>query len=300
MLKKIEAWLVANPGITHVMEGLLYAMAVADWLYLKPLLAGGTTLSLTVILAGIGNAAFIAAKLYIQTTVSQNQGVIIAQAQDLLDQIGGQVTPQPAPLPTPVNEAPVNVVVYPIAKTKSAAMTLVKMVLFAMGVGLLASSAFADSFDWIMPSTILRPERVAVPGRKSLTIAGTTINGVVMPTASLGLATNPNVPSYGGTAAYDFVLGQESPVSGDATKTQLTPLFGVGLAFYVDFAPWVNSGLQDPVLASGGFNVIGPQIGMLVPSLQKTWNFVSGDQTTLINFTAFFNIFPTATIIPIF
>lgn len=161
-----------------------------------------------------------------------------------------------------------------------------------------STMVFADSFDWIMPTNSLRaPDKT---GKYSLSIAGNTVNGVLMPTASLGLATNPNTPSYGGTAAYDFVLGQESPVAGDVTKTQLTPLVGFGLAFYVDFAPWINSGLIDPVLASGGFNLIGPQIGIVVPSFQKTWNFVNGDQTTLINFTAFFNIFPTATIIPIF
>ncbi len=67
----IKAWTLANPRVIHVMEGLLYAMIAGDVAYLKPLLAGGSVPTSTALIAGLGSAAFIAAKLYIQTMIAQ-------------------------------------------------------------------------------------------------------------------------------------------------------------------------------------------------------------------------------------
>jgi hypothetical protein len=120
---------------------------------------------------------------------------------------------------------------------------------------------------------------------------------VLLPTASLGLATNQNIPSYGLAGSYDFVIGQKTTTG---SSTSLTPWLGVGAALYVDFAPWINSNLETPVIASGGFNLVGPEINGLVPSIQKTWNFDTGVETTTLNFTIFVNVFNSAGVISVF
>jgi len=294
MFKKLEAWLLAHPGVIHVMEGLLYAVLLADYAYLKPLLAGGTMPTSSILITGILNAAFVAAKLYVSTTISQNQGQIIAGAQDLLDQLATTTA-------SPTNPAPLKSVGIP----SSAALTPLKMILFLIGFSLVVSNAFA--WDNLPAKEFsFAPKEFSFAPKASLNIAA--INPTVagddeldaVPTASLGFGVgNGDAPSYGYTGAWDLILNHVSQGSVPGTVS-VVPYFGVGGAVYVDLGPWITSGLQTPVLADGGFNIIGPQINGLVPSFQIVWNFQSGEQRKIVALTAPFEVLSGAGIFKVF
>ena len=121
---------------------------------------------------------------------------------------------------------------------------------------------------------------------------------VLIPTASLGFGVGDSTPSYGYSGAYDLILCNVAP--GDTPGTaSLTPYLGIGGAIYVDMGQWINSGLQEPVLADGGINLIGPQINGLVPSGQMVWNFQTGERKTIINLTVPFGLFSDSAIIKV-
>jgi len=151
---------------------------------------------------------------------------------------------------------------------------------------------------WEVPA---RPFGLEKSDRLTLTPAvGGENDLVLIPTASLGYGVGPsNVPSYGYSGAYDLVFGDVTPSSTVGTA-QLTPYIGAGLSLYVDMGPWINSALVNPILADGGFNVIGPQINGLVPSFQMTWNFQTGEKQTIVNLTVPFAVFSNSTIIKVF
>lgn len=119
---------------------------------------------------------------------------------------------------------------------------------------------------------------------------------VTIPTAGLGFGVGPNsTPSYGYSGGYDIVLGTASPSDNTATA-KFSPLFGVGASLYFDMGPWINSRGSSPILADGGFNVIGPEIEGLVPSAQMVWNFDTGEKIQTLNLTAALDLFSGATI----
>ena len=127
---------------------------------------------------------------------------------------------------------------------------------------------------------------------------------ILLPTLSAGYGVGPSkTPSYGWSGAYDIVLANVSPTS-VAGMANVVPYLGVGGAFYLDLGPWASSGLTQPVLADGGFNVIGPEINGLIPgvddvvfSYQHTWNFQTGVQKDVIDLTAPLGAAPEATIV---
>jgi hypothetical protein len=159
---------------------------------------------------------------------------------------------------------------------------IIVSLLFAFG---LATSAFA--WDQI-PG---KPFGLSAVPKLSLDAPTSTIELVGMPSASLGFAVGPNaVPSYGYSGGWDIILSDVSSGSTPGT-VNVVPYVGAGLSLYIDMGPWISSGFDSPVLADLGFNVLGPQIGGLVPSAEMVWNLQTGDKKTIVNLTAPLSIF---------
>jgi hypothetical protein len=272
MLKKLEAWLLAHPAIIHLMDGLFVAVGVAEVAYLKPLLAGGTMPTMNVLLAGLGGAAFLAAKLYVQTTISSNQGQLIAWFQDVMGQAGQQTAAGASPAPS-LN----------VPRPASAALTPLKAVLFLLGFSLLAGPSFAG---YLISDNKSEKVGLSLP-------SGTAI--YLLPIEGFDVGIGLPKPTYGLSLNEDLVLGTMATVNG---ATNLAPIVGVGASLYLDGAGVING--NGPLELLGGLNVVGPDLDLLgmgngqglVPNALFTKNFATGECKVTGGLTVFLNLGP--------
>ena len=143
----------------------------------------------------------------------------------------------------------------------------------------LSSSAFAG---WDVSGSKFNLEKLGGVRAGIATPAGSEVDLVGMSTASLGFSVGDAHPAYGYSVAYDLILAKVTP--GDvAGKANLSPIFGIGGAFFVDAGPAINSNFADPLLLDAGVNVIGPEIGPVVPGAQLVWNLQTGEKKGLVN-----------------
>jgi hypothetical protein len=166
-------------------------------------------------------------------------------------------------------------------------------------IGLVLLFAFvlsSQAFAWEVSG---KPFGMGLSNGVKLSIAGQQVSGVLMPTGALGFSVGTGTPAYGYTGGLDFVLCSLTAGT-EAGKTSLTPYLGIGGALNVDFGGWIDSGFSNPVKASGGVNVIGPQIEGLVPEGSVTWNFETGERVSMVGFSAPFGLFEDSTITKIF
>lgn len=149
---------------------------------------------------------------------------------------------------------------------------------------------------WNMPGKPLADHKLSLSaspmGEDSLVLA---------PTAGLGLGFGTNVPNYGANFAYDIFFARLTQK--DQNNVQLSPYFGVGVALYLDMAPWLNSSFSQNITGSVGFNVVGPELDLfgssessMVPAVLVTYNLDTGVKTVTGNITMPLIILPDATI----
>lgn len=195
---------------------------------------------------------------------------------------------QTANAPTPVVPAatPGTVTVSHMSMLKAR----LKMTLLLIGVvSLLTSTSFAGS-SWSVNG---KPFGLHAGTMASFGGGNSEGDLVLLPVSAIGLGVGPGVSAYGLTGGYDIVLTNVmNPGTGSAS---LSPIVGVGVACFVDFAPWINSGLTQQVQGKLGINILGPDLNMLgatlgdvVPSLNCVWDLNTGVQTTTVNLTSAF------------
>lgn len=251
LLETFGAWMASHPFVKGLVDGIIKTATVAACTYTLAMLKPDQSGAITAV--GISAAVLTALKVY-------GQHVLEAY---LIGQSGS--TPKAALAVKRLNLAK-------IAK--------------AVIIAFLFSSVMAGSaLAWDVPSSSFEQKT----GMLRLSSGSTFENDLVLiPTGSLGFGVGTGVPSYGYSAAYDLVFGKVS--LGTIGIDHLSPYFGVGGAIYIDMGQWINSGLQLPVLANGGFNVLGPDIQGLVPMFEMTWNFQTGEEKRIIGFIAPFDI----------
>lgn len=149
-----------------------------------------------------------------------------------------------------------------------------KLILLLVGFSVLCSPASAG---W----------EVSLPAPKQLTLAKLSLGGpgqlggILMPTANIAALPGEN-PSYGFSFAEAFVLGNITPGSA-AGQYSISPYIGIGAALYVDFAPWIQSDFDQPVIARGGVEVIGPDMGAgIVEGVEAVYDFKTGARIGLL------------------
>lgn len=265
LLKVVVLYLTNHPAVKNILNALIHVVMGAVIAYLGVCL--GPEHSQAFAWSGLAVAVMGAWKSFIQS----NNDLVLAFLQDQMQALGS------------AGNSAVNV-----PKPTSTALTpITKMLLFGFLLMALSGPAFCG---WELPSqTFGLKSKMPINRFGVAAPTGGNLDGLLVPTASLGIAVDQTVPSYGFNIAYDFVIG-------GVQATTLTPYLGIGAALYVDMAPWINSNLNNPVEANGGFNVIGPEILGQVPSFQKTWNFQSGEQKTLVMFTVFNGAVPNTTV----
>ena len=273
----ISAFLLAHPAFEHFLEAGIYASFLALIAYVKTTGLAGGDQTFNAGVAGV--AVMTALKIYIKA----NQTQILAFLQDQLQALDGTN-----------GQAPILAAVAQVPKPSNGALTpIAKMLL----IGFLALAFTSNSFAWEVPAKPFGMDKQKLS--ISQPPAGGEVDGVFMPTASLGLGVgNSATPSYGVSGAYDFVIGRVTAV--DASNVNITPFIGIGGAIYVDAGPWLSSNLSSPIVASGGFNIIGPDLAGTVPGAQHTWNLQTGEQKTLITWNVPFDIFSDQTITKVF
>jgi hypothetical protein len=251
LLETIGAWLASHPVVKGLIDGAVKTAVVAACTYTLAALKPEQSGTITAV--GIGAAVLTALKIYGQHALEAF----------LLDQAGS---------------------------TPKAALAAKRMNLAKMGLVVLFLSALMAGpvMAWDVPASSFALHNQKFSFTASNVEPYSENDIVLIPTASLGFGVGSGIPSYGYSAAYDLVFGKVTV--GSAGVDHLSPYFGIGGAFYVDMGQWINSGLQLPVVADGGFNVLGPDIQGLVPMFELTWNFQTGEEKRIIGFTAPFDI----------
>ncbi len=251
LLESFGAWMASHPFVKGLLDGAVKTAVVAACTYALAVLKPDQSGTITAV--GISAAVLTALKVY-------GQHVLEAF---LLNQAG--TTPGAA------------------LAAKRLNMAKVAKVLM---IGLLLSAAAGPVLAWDVPALGIHNDHFKLSSTYTAPYSENDV--VLIPTASLGFGVGTGVPTYGYSAAYDIVFGKVTV--GSNGMDILSPYFGIGGAIYVDMGQWINSGLQLPVLANGGFNVLGPDIQGLVPMFEMTWNFDTGEEKRIIGFTAPFSI----------
>lgn len=181
-----------------------------------------------------------------------------------------------------------------------------KVAVFLMAFGLAANAnAWVVSLPTANPITkqISRLTVGGVPLTASVNTAWQPAAGgetdlKLIPTAGLGIGTGENgQPSYGISVGEALILGRSTPASGSTYN--FSTYLGIDGLIYADFGPWMNSNFQQPIVARGGFGIIGPDFmgTYAVPSIQALYDFRTGDRIGLldltVNFGALENTFGT-------
>lgn len=171
----------------------------------------------------------------------------------------------------------------PVASHMAMLKSQLKMILFLVGIGLLASTANAGY--------LLSPN-------KSQNVALTLPSGTAIYAMSIeGFDVGAGLPkpTYGISLNEDLVFATQSSLNGG---TNLAPIFGVGASLYLDGADVVNG--TGPLELLGGVNVIGPDLDILglgngqglVPNALFVWNFQTGERKITGGLTVFADLGP--------
>jgi len=264
MLDKIKAWLLANPVIEHLLEVFVWGIVGSVVYYVKNGMASNTQLTLS----GLGVAVGVFVKMFYAT----NRATIAAWAQDFLEKQA------PAPItPTVTAASSSNGVPAP----KSAAMTLIKMVLLLVGFSFLfVSSALADG--WNFPKGQMKLEL-----KQGLSI------GDVVSVSQDVLALAPYVdglykfsadtPAGSGGLGFHEAFGifRVSPNADGTTNVNPQLFIGIGVVMYP------GNFLQNQLSGAIPFD-LGVELGL--PTIQGVGSFTLGydlsDQKVTVSGTA--------------
>lgn len=257
LMDKLKAWALAHPAVEHLLLAIFVGEVDAIWTYVKSGLANTQTLSVE----GIGSAATAALWMW----WANNKTQVLAALQDKMEalQNAGQQT------------AAVTQVLNSVPPTKSSALTPVVLAIAFLGM---SAPAFCQ---WQVPGDAFKLSK-----RVSLSPVNPSPAGendlILMPTGNLGFALGTSSPAYGYSGAYDLILANVTQGT-SADTVNVVPAFGVGVAAFVDFGPWINTNFQQPVLADFGINAIGPTVAGITPGVEVTWNLDSGERKVIVN-----------------